>query len=39
MPSTLENGHVPLDVTLFDNSKPFKEGVSRTYKGIDDMPR
>lgn len=36
-PSALENGHVPLDmdVTPFDNSKTFKEGVSRTYKGFD----
>ena len=36
-PTALENGHVPLDmdVTPFDNSKTFKEGVSRTYKGFD----
>jgi len=36
-PTALENRHVPLDmdVTPFDNSKTFKEGVSRTYKGFD----
>ena len=36
-PTALENGNVPLDldVTPFDNSKTFKEGVSRTYKGFD----
>lgn len=36
-PTVLENRHVPLDmdVTPFDNSKTFKEGVSRTYKGFD----
>ena len=36
-PSPMENGCVPLDldVTPFDNSKTFKEGVSRTYKGFD----
>ena len=36
-PTALENGNVPLDfdVTPFDNSKSFKEGVSRTYKGYD----
>ena len=36
-PTALENGYVPLDidVTPFDNSKTFKEGVSRTYKGFD----
>ena len=36
-PTAFENGHVPLDmdVTPFDNSKTFKEGVSRTYKGFD----
>jgi hypothetical protein len=33
----LENGLVPLDcdVTPFDNSQTNKEGVSRTYKGMD----
>ena len=36
-PTALENGNVPLDldVTPFDNSKMFKESVSRTYKGFD----
>ena len=36
-PTALESGNVPLDfdVTPFDNSKTFKEGVSRTYKGYD----
>ena len=36
-PTALENRHVPLDmdVTPFDNSKTFKEGMSRTYKGFD----
>ena len=36
-PTALENRHVPLDMdaTPFDNSKTFKEGVSRTYKGFD----
>lgn len=36
-PTALENGNVPLDldVTPFDNSNTFKEGVSRTYKGYD----
>ena len=36
-PSALPTGEVPLDidVTPFDNSKTFKEGVSRTYKGFD----
>lgn len=35
--SLLETGHVPLDadVTPLDNSKSKKEGVSRTYKGMD----
>ena len=35
--TALENGYVPLDidVTQFDNSKTFKESVSRTYKGFD----
>ena len=35
--SALPTGEVPLDidVTPFDNSKTFKEGVSRTYKGFD----
>jgi hypothetical protein len=33
----LDNGFMPLDfdVTPFDNSKSNKEGVSRTYKGMD----
>ena len=36
-PSPLSNGCAPvdMDVTLFDNSKTKKEGVSRTYKGFD----
>jgi hypothetical protein len=36
-PSPLPNGYVPvdIDVTPFDNSKTKKEGVSRTYKGVD----
>lgn len=36
-PTALEKGHVPLDmvVTPFDNSKTFKEGVFRTFKGFD----
>ena len=35
--SALGNGNVPLglDVKPFDNSKTFKEGVFRTYKGFD----
>ena len=36
-PTAFETGEVPvdIDVTPFDNSKPHKEGVSRTYKGFD----
>ena len=36
-PTALSTGEVPvdIDVTPFDNSKSFKEGVSRTYKGFD----
>ena len=36
-PTALANGLVPvdIDVTPMDNSKSKKEGVSRTYKGID----
>ena len=36
-PTTLANGLVPvdIDVTPMDNSKSKKEGVSRTYKGVD----
>lgn len=37
VPTALPTGEVPLDidVTPFDNSKSWKEGVSRTYKGFD----
>ena len=37
MSAALPTGEVPLDidVTLFDNSKTCKEGVSHTYKGFD----
>lgn len=36
-PSTLAKGYVPVDIDVspFDNSKTKKEGVSRTYKGMD----
>ncbi len=36
-PGTLANGLVPVDIDVspFDNSKTKKEGVSRTYKGMD----
>ncbi len=35
--SALSTGHVPLDIDVFpmDNSNTKKEGVSRTYKGVD----
>lgn len=36
-PGALPNGFVPVDIDVspFDNSKTKKEGVSRTYKGMD----
>ena len=36
-PGALASGHVPVDIdaTPFDNSGTSKEGVSRTYKGVD----
>ncbi len=36
----LSTGHVPLDIDVFpmDNSNTKKEGVSRTYKGVDGWP-
>ncbi len=36
-PGALPNGLVPVDIDMspFDNSKTKKEGVSRTYKGMD----